>query len=87
VRCPCYPACDPSQPTYLGRPYQEHDALVDITNGSDLVTVSYSWPHDHDKTMLIGSSDSRTTGRGKLRVTIHHNLFTNPASASLPLGT
>jgi pectate lyase len=68
---------DSEQPTYFGRPFQVHDGLVDITNASDLVTVSYNRMHDHDKTMLIGSSDSRTTDRGKLRVTIHHNAFTN----------
>ena len=66
---------DSTQPTYFGRPYQVHDGALDITNASDLVTVSYNLFHDHDKTMLIGSSDSRTTDRGKLRVTIHHNQF------------
>jgi pectate lyase len=68
---------DSEQPTYFGRPFQVHDGLVDITNASDLVTVSYNRLHDHDKTMLIGSSDSRVTDRGKLRVTIHHNQFRN----------
>jgi pectate lyase len=68
---------DSEQPTYFGRPYQVHDGLIDITNASDLVTVSYNRLHDHDKTMLIGSSDSRTTDRGKLRVTVHHNEFRN----------
>ena len=68
---------DSEQPTYFGRPFQVHDGLIDITNASDLVTVSYNRLHDHDKTMLIGSSDSRTTDRGKLRVTIHHNQFRN----------
>jgi len=66
---------DANQPTYFGRPYQSHDGLLDITNGSDLVTVSYNRLHDHDKTMLIGSSDSRTADQGTLRVTLHHNLF------------
>jgi pectate lyase len=66
---------DANQPVFFGRPYQSHDGLLDITNGSDLVTVSYNRLHDHDKTMLIGSSDSRTTDRGKLRVTLHHNEF------------
>lgn len=66
---------DSDQPLYFGRPYQVHDGLLDITNGSDLVTASYNILHDHDKTMLIGSSDSRTSDRGKLRVTIHHNEF------------
>jgi pectate lyase len=45
------------------------------TNASDLLTVSYNRLHDRDKTMLIGSSDSRITDRGKLRVTVHHNQF------------
>ena len=68
---------DSAQPTYFGRPFQVHDGLIDITNASDLVTVSYNRLHDHDKTMLIGSSDSRITDRGKLRVTVHHNKFQN----------
>ncbi|HWI02206.1 MAG TPA: polysaccharide lyase family 1 protein [Propionibacteriaceae bacterium] len=66
---------DSDQPSYFGRPYQVHDGLLDITNASDLVTVSYNKFHNHDKTMLIGSSDSRISDRGKLRVTLHHNEF------------
>ncbi|WP_164545115.1 pectinesterase family protein [Antribacter gilvus] len=68
---------DSAQPLYFGRPYQVHDGLLDITNGSDLVTVSYNRLHDHDKSMLVGSSDSRITDRGKLRITMHHNEFRN----------
>ena len=49
---------DSAQPVYFGRPYQVHDGLVDITNASDLVTVSYNRLHDHDKTMLIGSTNT-----------------------------
>jgi pectate lyase len=37
--------------------------------------VSYNRFINHDKVMLIGSSDSATADRGKLRVTLHHNLF------------
>lgn len=66
---------DSSLPTYFGRLFQVHDGAVDITNGSDLVTVSYNRFLDHDKVMLIGSSDGMTTDRNKLRVTLHHNLF------------
>jgi pectate lyase len=69
---------DEGLPVYFGRLFQVHDGHLDITNASDLVTVSWNRFTSHDKVMLIGSSDTGTTAagdRGKLRVTIHHNLF------------
>ena len=63
------------QPTYFGHRYQVHDGLLDITNESDLVTVSWNQFASHDKTMLIGNSDSAPEDREHLRVTLHHNLF------------
>jgi pectate lyase len=66
---------DADEPTYFGRNFLRHDGLVDITNGSDLVTVSWSRFADHDKAMLVGNSDSATGDRGKLRITLHHNEF------------
>jgi pectate lyase len=66
---------DEDQPHHFGVLYQVHDGLLDITNASDLVTVSWNRFRNHDKVMLIGSSDSATADRGKLRVTLHHNLF------------
>jgi len=66
---------DNLQPHYFGVLYQVHDGLLDITNASDLVTVSWNRFENHDKLMLIGSSDSATADRDKLRVTLHHNLF------------
>lgn len=66
---------DSSLPIYFGRRFQVHDGAVDITNASDLATVSWNRFVDHDKVMLIGSSDGATADRGKLRVTVHHNLF------------
>jgi pectate lyase len=70
------PNTDETQPSYFGRPFQVHDGAVDVTNGSDLVTMSHNRFADHDKLLLIGSTDSPTRGDpGKLRVTIHHNLF------------
>ena len=68
---------DSAQPLYFDRPYQVHDGALDITNAADLVTVSWNRFTDHDKVMLIGSSDSAAADRGKLRVTLHHNLFEN----------
>ncbi|MDQ1071609.1 pectate lyase family protein [Streptomyces canus] len=66
---------DADEPTYFARNYLRHDGLLDITNGSDLVTVSWSRFADHDKAMLIGNSDTATGDRGRLRVTLHHNQF------------
>ena len=64
-------------PTVYGRPYEVHDGLLDITHGSDLVTASFNRFDEHDKTELIGSSDSRAQDRGQHRVTLHHNLWTD----------
>ncbi|WP_217235750.1 polysaccharide lyase family 1 protein [Streptomyces sp. AC555_RSS877] len=66
---------DEKEPTHFARNYLRHDGLLDITGGSDLITVSWSRFADHDKAMLIGNSDSATGDRGKLRVTLHHNEF------------
>ena len=55
--------------------YQVHDGLVDITNAASYLTVSWNRFLNHDKTMLIGSSDSATADRGQLKVTLHHNVF------------
>ena len=68
---------DSQEPTYFGREFEQHDGETDITKGADLVTVSWNRFTNHDKTMLIGSTDSPTFDVGKLRVTIHHNEFAN----------
>lgn len=64
-----------------------YDGHLDITHGSDLVTVS--WCHfsgdergPHKKSMLIGHSSSPTAAamdKGRLNVTLHHNWFENIA--------
>lgn len=66
---------DSAQPRYFGRAFQVHDGQLDLTNGADLITVSWNEFTDHDKTMLIGSTNNPAADRGKLRVTVHHNLF------------
>lgn len=63
------------QPQRLGRLFQQTDGLLDITRQSDLVTVSWCRFSRHDKTMLIGGSDSQTEDDGRLRVSLHHNLW------------
>ena len=66
---------DSAQPRYFGRPYQVHDGALDITNASNFLTVSWNRFADHDKTMLIGSTNNPSNDRGKLNVTVHHNHF------------
>ncbi|CAM3236234.1 polysaccharide lyase family 1 protein [Leuconostoc rapi] len=63
--------------SYYGREYQHHDGLVDIVNGANNVTLSYNTLQNHDKSMNIGNSDSKTSDAGKLHVTMHHNRFDN----------
>lgn len=66
---------DVNQPIYFGRPYQVHDGLLDITKASDYATVSYNNMFEHDKSILIGSTNTPGADVGKLRVTLHHNRF------------
>jgi pectate lyase len=71
---------DSAAPTYFGMLYQQHDGQLDIVRGADLVTASWNVFTEHDKTILIGNSDSESTAvgdRGHLKVTFHHNLFKN----------
>lgn len=62
---------------YFGRKYEHRDGLVDITNQSDYITLSYNIFENHNKAILIGSSDSKVADEGKLNVTLHHNYFHN----------
>jgi pectate lyase len=71
---------DSTLPSYYGRIYQQHDGELDVVKGADYVTASWNVFEDHDKTILIGNSDSASTAavdRGHLKVTFHHNLFSN----------
>ncbi|MFB7760431.1 pectate lyase family protein [Streptomyces xiamenensis] len=69
---------DSGLPHYFGRLYQQHDGLLDIVRGTDLVTVSWNVFREHDKTMIIGNGDGAgADDRGRLRITLHHNLFHN----------
>jgi pectate lyase len=57
-----------------------YDGLLDITHAADYVTVSWNKMHDHIKCSLVGHSDSNASeDTGHLRVTYHHNYFSNCA--------
>lgn len=55
----------------------EFDGLIDIKKGARRITISYNYLHDHQKTGLIGSSDSDDTER---YITFHHNRYENVVS-------
>jgi pectate lyase len=69
------PKTDDLLPIENGKTKQCHDGALDITNGSDFVTVSYNVFTQHNKNNLIGSGDSVTTDEGKLRITFSNNVF------------
>ena len=75
---------DQAFPSVFEAPYvgvdflvEHHDGLVDITQKSNYVTMSFNRFERHDKTNLIGASDTATVanGFGLLGVTVHHNYY------------
>lgn len=69
------PDDDSSEPIFYGRPFQFHDGSLDIWNGADFGTVSWTIFTDHGKTNLVGASDGTTSDAGHLRTTFHHNIW------------
>lgn len=76
------PLTDDQLPVENGKPRQCHDGAIDITRGANYVTVSHNVIDRHDKTMLIGHSDSYTADIGRLKVTIANNVFSNVTQRS-----
>ncbi|KAK3318888.1 pectate lyase B [Apodospora peruviana] len=67
-----------------------YDGLVDVTHGSDFVTISHTSFHDHHKTSLVGHSDKNgPQDTGHLHVTYANNHWKNCGSRgpSLRFGT
>lgn len=69
------PITDDQAPVEKGQPKQCHDGALDVIHASDYVTVSNNIFDQHDKTHLVGASDSSTDEEGHLTVTFHHNLY------------
>ncbi|GMG39944.1 unnamed protein product [Ambrosiozyma monospora] len=67
-----------------------YDGLIDITHACDYVTVSYVHFHNHEKTSLVGHSDTNgSEDTGHLTVTFAYNFWENLNSRgpSLRFGT
>jgi pectate lyase len=66
------------------------DGLLDITYGSDYITISNTKFHNHDKCSLVNSGTNHFEDVGKCHVTYHHNWFDttvqrNPRGAYGPI--
>ncbi|KAK3988504.1 pectin lyase fold/virulence factor [Cladorrhinum sp. PSN332] len=58
-----------------------YDGLVDSSHGSDFITISHTYFHDHWKTSLVGHSDSNAAqDRGRLRITYAYNYWKDVGS-------
>ncbi|KAJ0304604.1 hypothetical protein COL516b_005965, partial [Colletotrichum fioriniae] len=66
---------DVSSDVSSGKDY--YDGLIDITKGSDWITISNSYIHDHYKTSLLGHVNINTSDKGKLHVTYANNYWNN----------
>lgn len=69
------PITDDKLPVENGKARQCHDGALDITQGSDFVSVSNNHFTLHEKNTLVGSSDRATGDKGHLRVTFHGNWY------------
>lgn len=55
-----------------------YDGQLDTIRGSDWITYSWNYFHDHWKSNLIGNNDQfRDIDFGKLHITYHHNYWRN----------
>lgn len=61
---------------------QCHDGALDVKNASDFVTISNTIFEQHEKNMLVGQSDSKTTDEGHQTISFIGNLFRNVGSRS-----
>ena len=72
--------------------YNSPDGLIDMTNMSDFITVSWCkfyyetgiYNTLHHFTNLIGSDDDYTGDRGKLHITMHHNWWADRCRERMP---
>ncbi|KAL2264077.1 hypothetical protein VTK26DRAFT_2571 [Humicola hyalothermophila] len=67
-----------------------YDGLVDSSHGSDFITISHTYFHDHWKASLAGHSDSNAgEDQGKLHLTYANNYWRNVNSRAplLRVGT
>ncbi|PKU81945.1 Putative pectate lyase 2 [Dendrobium catenatum] len=63
--------------------YAGEDGLLDVTRGSNGITISNNWFHDHDKVMLLGHDDGFVEDRN-MHVTVVFNRFGPNCNQRMP---
>ena len=67
---------DRDEAMYYGRPYQVHDGALDITRGGQISSPSRGTAsRTTTRRCSLARTDNPANDAGKLRVTLHHNLF------------
>jgi uncharacterized repeat protein (TIGR02543 family) len=70
--------------------YDGQDGNLDITNGASFISVTWTKFHytsassNHQYCNLIGNSDSKTSDRGRLKVTMMYNWWTSGTVERMP---
>ncbi len=62
------------------------DGLLDLTKGSDFITVSWTKFSDHDKCSLLNSGTNEFVDYGKCRVTYYRNWYDNTVQRNPRVG-
>lgn len=63
--------------------YSCEDGLLDVTRGSNAVTVSNNWFRKHDKVMLLGHNDDFVQDK-TMQVTVAFNRFGPNCNQRMP---
>lgn len=63
--------------------YKCEDGLIDVTLGSNNVTISNNWFRDHDKVMLLGHDDAFEADKN-MKVTVVYNRFGPNCNQRMP---
>jgi pectate lyase len=70
-----------SNPNIIKNGPDLYDGLLDVVRGSDWITISWNYLHDHYKASLVGNNPAfRDIDFGRFHISYHHNYWRNLAT-------